>query len=38
MKTFERWLIAGEQQIIRKHVSEEQKARIRIRLVKQRTE
>jgi len=33
---FKRWLIAEEQQIIRAHIPEEQKARVRVKLVKQR--
>lgn len=32
-KKLERWLIAGEQQVIRKHIPEEQKQRIRARRV-----
>ncbi len=31
----ERWLIVGEQQAIRKHIPEEQKQRVRAKLVKQ---
>ena len=34
-KKFERWLIVGDQQVIRKHMPEEQKQRVRARLVKQ---
>ena len=30
-KRFERWLIVGDQQIIRKHIPEEQKARYRVK-------
>ena len=32
-KKLERWLIAGEHQVIRKHIPEEQKQRIRARRV-----
>jgi hypothetical protein len=32
-KKLERWLIAGEQQVIRKHIPEEQKQRVRARRV-----
>lgn len=34
-KRLERWLIAGDQQVIRKHIPEEQKQRVRVKLVKQ---
>jgi hypothetical protein len=30
---FKRWLIAGDQQIIRDHIPEEQKARVRVKRV-----
>jgi hypothetical protein len=32
-KKLERWLIAGEQQVIRKHIPKEQKQRIRAKRV-----
>jgi len=30
-KKLERWLIAGEQQVIRKHIPEEQRQRVRVK-------
>jgi hypothetical protein len=33
-KRLERWLIVGEQQLIRKHLPEEQKQRVRVKRVK----
>jgi len=34
-KKFDRWLIVEDQQVIRKHIPEEQKQRVRAKLVKQ---
>jgi hypothetical protein len=36
-KKLERWLIVGDQQVIRPHIPEDQRQRVRVKRVKQKT-